>query len=103
MTVSNLPLHLNQLFELRVNQSVCHFVAIIVRIVGKIQVFFLIFAFGILAFAIAMLHLLRGCAVGKCDHGDVLFPYSFHRAISTTYFFTVSVCACPPRPVQKQR
>ncbi|KAK3828030.1 MAG: hypothetical protein J3Q66DRAFT_321662, partial [Benniella sp.] len=78
---------LHILFELRVNQNVCHFVAIIVRIIGKIQVFFLIFAAGIIAFSIAILHMIRGCPVGVCDTTDIKFPYPFHRAISTTFFF----------------
>jgi len=91
MTLFNPLLCCYQLFELRVNQNVCHFVAIIVRIVGKIQVFFLIFAAGIIAFSIAILHLIRGCPVGVCDTTGIKFSGDFYRAIATTYFFMVSV------------
>ncbi|KAI1319242.1 hypothetical protein EDD11_004636 [Mortierella claussenii] len=77
------------LFELRVNKSVCHFVTIIIRIMSEIRVFFLVFAIGILAFTIAILHLLRGCPVGECVDAlqDVKFPKHFYGAISSTYFF----------------
>ncbi|KAK3828028.1 MAG: hypothetical protein J3Q66DRAFT_434647 [Benniella sp.] len=86
LSFSVLFVFLHMLYELRVNHSVCRFVAIIIRIVGKIRVFFLIFAAGIIAFAIAILHLIRGCPVGVCDTSDSKFPFLFHRAISTTYF-----------------
>ncbi|KAF9353151.1 hypothetical protein BGX34_011781 [Mortierella sp. NVP85] len=75
------------MFELRVNKSVCHFVTIIVRTLGNIQVFFIIFAAGIIAFAIAILHILHGSPVGQRDTSNVTFPLDFYQAISTTYFF----------------
>jgi hypothetical protein len=81
------------MFELRVNKSVCHFVTIIVRTLGNIQVFFIIFAAGIIAFAIAILHLLRGSPVHKRDQdyldNNVTFPGHFYQAIATTYFYMV--------------
>ena len=68
--------------------NVCHYVAIIISIISKIRIFFLIFASGILAFALAILHLLRGCPVGGCEI-DVQFPSSFPRAVSATYLLLV--------------
>ncbi|KAG0297994.1 hypothetical protein BGZ96_003641 [Linnemannia gamsii] len=59
LSFSVLFVFLHFLFELRVNKSVCHFVTIIIQIFDKIKVFFFIFAGGILAFTIAILHLLR--------------------------------------------
>ncbi|KAF9355011.1 hypothetical protein BGX34_010702 [Mortierella sp. NVP85] len=85
LSFSVLFIFLHILFELRVNMNVCHYVAIIISIISKIRIFFLIFASGILAFAIAILHLLRGCPVGGCEM-DVQFPSSFPRAVSATYF-----------------
>ncbi|KAF9350721.1 hypothetical protein BGX34_001024 [Mortierella sp. NVP85] len=87
LSFSVLFVFLHILFELRVNQNVCRFVAIIVRIVGKIQVFFLIFAAGIIAFSIAILHLIRGCTVGVCDTTGIKFSDDIYRAIASTYFF----------------
>ncbi|KAF9355009.1 hypothetical protein BGX34_010700 [Mortierella sp. NVP85] len=87
LSFSVLLISLHILFELRVNKNVCHYVAIIIRIIGKIRIFFAIFVFGILAFAIAILHLLRGCPVDVCEETEVAFPLQFHRAISATYFF----------------
>ncbi|KAI1316122.1 hypothetical protein EDD11_010436 [Mortierella claussenii] len=79
---------LSALFELRINRSVCHFVTIIIRIIGEIRVFFVVFACGILAFTIAILHLLRACSFGTCEAlEDVKFPSHFYRAFSATYFF----------------
>ncbi|KAF9968994.1 hypothetical protein BGZ65_012403, partial [Modicella reniformis] len=52
LSFSVLFIFLHFLFELRVNKKVCQFVTIIIRILGKIRVFFLIFATGILAFTI---------------------------------------------------
>ncbi|KAI8350212.1 hypothetical protein B0O80DRAFT_458336 [Mortierella sp. GBAus27b] len=88
LSFSVLLIFLHILFELRVIKIVCYFVAIIISIIGRIRVFFLLFAAGILAFATAILHLLRGCPVGDCQERDnnVKFPLQFHRAISSTYF-----------------
>ncbi|KAF9350496.1 hypothetical protein BGX34_001192 [Mortierella sp. NVP85] len=86
LSFSVLFVFLHMLFELRVNKNVCHYVAIIIRIIGKIRIFFVIFASGIIAFSIAILHLLRGCPISGCEI-DVQFPSSFPRAVSATYFF----------------
>ncbi|KAF9355296.1 hypothetical protein BGX34_010552 [Mortierella sp. NVP85] len=86
LSFSVLFIFLHFVFELRVNRNMCHFVTIIVRIIGEIRVFFFVLAGGILAFTIAILHLLRGCPVGECNK-DVKFPYPFHLALSSTYFF----------------
>ncbi|KAF8945149.1 hypothetical protein BGZ47_003190 [Haplosporangium gracile] len=92
LSFSVLFVFLHFLFELRVNKSVCHFVTIIIQIFEKIKVFFFIFAGGILAFTIAILHLLRSpatsspsCTGDACEQID--FPSNFLRAISATYFF----------------
>ncbi|KAG0306950.1 hypothetical protein BGZ99_001632 [Dissophora globulifera] len=83
------------LFELRINQSVCKYVTIIQQAVTEIQVFFVIFAAGIVAFTIGMLHLLHACPVGGCppvddinaSTGNPQFPMHFFHALSSTYFF----------------
>ncbi|OAQ24254.1 hypothetical protein K457DRAFT_129940 [Linnemannia elongata AG-77] len=92
LSFSVLFVFLHFLFELRVNKSVCHFVTIIIQIFEKIKVFFFIFAGGILAFTIAILHLLRSpansspsCTGDACEQID--FPLNFLRAMSATYFF----------------
>ncbi|KAF9361006.1 hypothetical protein BGX34_007377 [Mortierella sp. NVP85] len=91
LSFSVLFVALHFMFELRVNKSVCHFVTIIIRTLAKIQVFFVIFAAGIVAFAIAILHLLRGSPVHKLDQdyldNNVTFPGDFYQAIATTYFY----------------
>ncbi|KAF9949936.1 hypothetical protein BGZ72_008322 [Mortierella alpina] len=77
-----------RLFELRINRSVCHYVTIIIRIFSEIRVFFLIFAGGILAFTIAIMHLLYACLGDKCPEPiDGGFPLHFYQAVSSTYFF----------------
>ncbi|KAK3828140.1 MAG: hypothetical protein J3Q66DRAFT_434734 [Benniella sp.] len=87
LSFSVLVTFLHVLFELRVNKNVCRFVVIIFYITRKIRIFFLIFTSGILAFAIAILHLLRACPVDVCEQTDVKFPLPFYKAISATYFF----------------
>ncbi|KAF9344904.1 hypothetical protein BGX34_005232, partial [Mortierella sp. NVP85] len=87
LSFSVLFIFLHILFELRVHKNICHFVAIIIRIIGQIRVFFSIFASGILAFTIAIVHLLYACPVDVCPEKTITFPKAFHRAISTTYFF----------------
>ncbi|KAG0267265.1 hypothetical protein BG011_007676 [Mortierella polycephala] len=74
------------LFELRINKAVCHFVTIIIRIMSEIRVFFVVFAAGIIAFTIAILHLLHACPIGLCER-ETNFPVHFFGAISSTYFF----------------
>jgi hypothetical protein len=69
---------------------VCHFVTIIIGIIRGIRVFFIVFAAGILAFAIAILHLIHACPLGTCDQPEeVKFPRHFFGAFSSTYFFMV--------------
>ncbi|KAG0300818.1 hypothetical protein BGZ98_008846 [Dissophora globulifera] len=63
LSFSVLFIFLHCLFELRINKNVCQFVTVIIRIMGRIRVFFVVFTAGILAFTIAILHLLRACAV----------------------------------------
>ncbi|KAF8924958.1 hypothetical protein BGZ58_001268, partial [Dissophora ornata] len=80
------------LFELRINGSVCKFVTIIQQAIFEIEVFFLIFGVGIVAFTIAMLHLLHACPLGGCDstNSDAsgsTFPTNIFGALSATYFF----------------
>ncbi|KAK3843851.1 MAG: hypothetical protein J3R72DRAFT_440090 [Linnemannia gamsii] len=85
LSFSVLFIFLHFLFELRVNKSVCHFVTIIIQIFEKIKIFFFIFAGGILAFTIAILHLLQSCKGDDCPTSE--FPSNFLRAMSATYFF----------------
>ncbi|KAF8970263.1 hypothetical protein BGZ46_010537 [Entomortierella lignicola] len=82
---SVLFIFLHLLFELRTNRSVCHYSTIIIQVIGEIRVFFFIFAGGILAFSIALLHLLRGCTTECSPVTD--FPYRPFAALSATYFF----------------
>ncbi|KAF9186367.1 Mitogen-activated protein kinase [Haplosporangium sp. Z 767] len=84
LSFSVLFIFLHFLFELRVSSRVCQFVAIIIRIFGEIRVFLLIFTGGILAFAIAILHLLHSCPAKDCS---TAFPTHFYEAVSSTYFF----------------
>ncbi|KAF8924781.1 hypothetical protein BGZ58_001431 [Dissophora ornata] len=83
---SALFIFLHLLFELRVVKSVCYFVTIIIQAIYKIRVFFVVFALGLVAFTIAYIHLLHGCAVQKCEPSSS-FPSNFYSAFSTTYFF----------------
>ncbi|KAF9910707.1 hypothetical protein EC991_005692 [Linnemannia zychae] len=85
LSFSVLFIFLHFLFELRVHKSVCHFVTIIIQIFNKIKIFFFIFAGGVLAFSIAILHLLQSCKGDNCPESD--FPSNFLRAMSATYFF----------------
>ncbi|KAF9361019.1 hypothetical protein BGX26_006571 [Mortierella sp. AD094] len=89
LSFSVLFVFLHMLFELRVYEGVCKYVTIIQQAIVEIKVFFVIFATGILAFTIGMLHLLRGCAVGEScpDDPDSTFTSHFFGALSSTYFF----------------
>ncbi|KAF9327041.1 hypothetical protein BGZ91_001658, partial [Linnemannia elongata] len=82
-----LVVFLHMLFELRINKSVCKYVTIIQQAVVEIRAFFIIFAGGLLAFAIATLHLLRACPVEGCMREETDFPHNFFGALSATYFF----------------
>ncbi|KAF8925459.1 hypothetical protein BGZ58_000784, partial [Dissophora ornata] len=75
------------LFELRISRSVCKYVTIIQEAVYEMRVFFFIFAGGILAFAIATLHLLRSCPYEGCDPPTSAFSGNFIEALFETYFF----------------
>ncbi|KAF9572580.1 hypothetical protein EC968_009651 [Mortierella alpina] len=92
--------YIHLLFEMRVIKSVCNIVTIILSIVGKIRVFFAIFAISILAFSHSFLHLLKaqshdcpwdGTSVADtvrgCEVRDTDFPNTFIGALSATYFF----------------
>ncbi|KAG0248844.1 hypothetical protein BG011_009863 [Mortierella polycephala] len=85
LSFSVLFIFLHFLFELRISSRVCQFVAIIIRIFGEIRVFLLIFTGGILAFSIAILHLLHSCPAEECPATE--FPTHFYKAVSSTYFF----------------
>ncbi|KAF9195579.1 hypothetical protein BGZ50_004178 [Haplosporangium sp. Z 11] len=78
-----------QLFELRINQNVCKFVTIIIGAFIKIRMFFLISAGGIIAFSIAILHLLRSCPVESCVEPEepTNFPSHFYGAVAATFFY----------------
>ncbi|ORZ26395.1 hypothetical protein BCR41DRAFT_221977 [Lobosporangium transversale] len=92
LSFSVLLICLHFLFELRVNERVCHFVTIVVQILGRIRVFFMFFAVGIFAFATAILHLYWACPYDNCEDlkEDVSFPKHFLHAFFSTYFFLVS-------------
>lgn len=88
-----------KLSELRINRNVCKYVSIIQQAIVEIQVFFFIFAAGIVAFTISMLHMIHACPVGNggCvppvkNPGSTdgpNFPQHFFGALSATYFFMV--------------
>ncbi|KAF9570070.1 hypothetical protein EC968_002286 [Mortierella alpina] len=72
-------LHSKQLFELRVNSTVCKFATIITGVIGEIR--------GIIAFTIATQHILRACPFDECSDPTTKLPYNFFYALSATYFF----------------
>ncbi|KAF9122116.1 hypothetical protein BGW39_010013 [Mortierella sp. 14UC] len=81
------PLLSFSLFELRVIQSICKFVSIIIRAVDSIRVFFFVFVGGIIAFAIAIMHLMRNCTNATvCPSYTEGFSLNIFQAISMTYF-----------------
>lgn len=63
---------------------------IIQQTVIEIRGFFIIFAGGLFAFAIATQHLLRACSIEGCKREETDFPRNFFYAMSATYFFMVS-------------
>ncbi|KAF9115494.1 hypothetical protein BGX27_007623 [Mortierella sp. AM989] len=87
LSFSVLIVFLHMLFELRIYESVCKYVTIIQQAILEIKVFFVIFAAGIVAFSIGMLHLLHGCGAGVCPKSDSTFTRHFFGALSSTYFF----------------
>lgn len=88
--------------ELRVIRVVCKYVTIILRIFSEIQVFFAVFALGILFFSLAIEHILRGRAIGdfpvpmngtdtsnSMSADGIIFPRHFLAAITSTFFIMV--------------
>ncbi|KAF9573939.1 hypothetical protein EC968_007767 [Mortierella alpina] len=84
---SVLFIFLHFLFELRVSSRVCQFVTIIINIISEIRLFFVIFAGGILAFAIATLHIIHSCPFESCVEPTSSFSRNFYFATTSTYFF----------------
>ncbi|KAF9574329.1 hypothetical protein EC968_006836 [Mortierella alpina] len=79
---------LHMVFELRVYKSVGQYETFIRESVHQMKAFFLIFAGGLVAFTIAILHLLRACAVpGSCEDSKSEFSKHFFAAFSAMYFF----------------
>ncbi|KAG0047818.1 hypothetical protein BGZ83_007215 [Gryganskiella cystojenkinii] len=88
ISFSVLAVSLHLLFELRINENVCKFVTIIRQAIVEMRVFFVIFACGIFAFAIATVHLVHGCAnENGCNRDRTDFPFNFFYALAGTYFF----------------
>ncbi|KAG0274617.1 hypothetical protein BGZ95_009621 [Linnemannia exigua] len=84
---SVLFLFLHFLFELRVIRGVCKFVSIIIHAISSIRVFFFVFAGGLLAFAIAIMHLLHTCTdADVCPSYTDDFSFNMFRVLSMTYF-----------------
>ncbi|KAG0258224.1 hypothetical protein BG011_003415 [Mortierella polycephala] len=86
LSFSVLFIFLHFLFELRINRSVCKFVTIIIRVFFRIRLFFFISIGGILAFSIAILHLLHSCPYKSCRR-DSRFPSHFYGAVSATILY----------------
>ncbi|KAF9904362.1 hypothetical protein EC991_002814 [Linnemannia zychae] len=78
---------LHFMFELRVLKTVSQFVVIITRIISRIRVFFIIFFAGLIAFTVAILHVVRPCLNSEenCDN-PTKFPHHFFKAFTATYF-----------------
>ncbi|KAK3848237.1 MAG: hypothetical protein J3R72DRAFT_430182 [Linnemannia gamsii] len=90
LSFSVLLVFLHFLFELRVFQAVCHFVSIIIRAIYSIRVFIFVFSGGLLAFAIAILHLMHTCvSAEECVYFTEGFSNNLFRALSVTYFMMV--------------
>ncbi|KAF9903355.1 hypothetical protein EC991_003894 [Linnemannia zychae] len=88
LSFSVLIVFMHMLFELRINKSVCKYVIIIQQAFVEIQVFFVIFAAGILVFTLAFVHMLHACPYGDCEQDpNATFPINFFGAVSATYFF----------------
>ncbi|KAF9959765.1 hypothetical protein BGZ65_000070 [Modicella reniformis] len=87
VSFSVLVVFIHMLFELRINKSVCKYVTIIQETVHEIRVFFFIFFAGIVAFAIAILHMLRGCPYEGCPEATTELSDHPIGALFATYFF----------------
>ncbi|KAF9920338.1 hypothetical protein FBU30_009848 [Linnemannia zychae] len=87
LSFSVLIIFLHFLFALRVFQLMCHFVSIIIRAIYSIRIFFFVFGAGLLAFSIAILHLLYACIDPvHCKYYNENFSHSLLRSLSMTYF-----------------
>lgn len=76
------------------NEGVCKYVTIIQEAILEIKVFLVIFAAGLLGFAVAILHLMHGRYpmgnfVPNVDDVGTKYPHNFLGAVSATYFFMV--------------
>ncbi|KAF9114954.1 hypothetical protein BGX27_009384 [Mortierella sp. AM989] len=101
LSFSVLMIYTHLLFEMRIIRSVCNIVTIILSIVGKIQVFFAIFALSVLAFTHSLLHLLmakshdclavdvngvQSNSPDNCPEIETDFPKNYAGALSATFF-----------------
>ncbi|KAG0195745.1 hypothetical protein BGX33_002655, partial [Mortierella sp. NVP41] len=87
LSFSVLFIFLHCLFELRVIRFICHFVSMITHAIASIRVFIFVFMGGILAFAIAILHMLHACTNAEdCPAYTEGFSLNMFRGLSMTYF-----------------
>ncbi|KAF9936040.1 hypothetical protein BGZ67_002729 [Mortierella alpina] len=89
LSFSVLAVFLHMLFELRIIKSVCKYVSIIEQTVAEIQVFFFIFAAGIVAFSLAMLHLIHNGRYDSIEDKFASDDWAFHIMMIIYSFFTV--------------
>jgi hypothetical protein len=64
----------------------------IIRAIYSIRVFFFVFAGGLFAFSIAIVHLMFACVgsgTDKCEYFTEGFSHNLLRAISVSYFMMV--------------
>ncbi|KAF9081406.1 hypothetical protein BGX23_000916 [Mortierella sp. AD031] len=72
---------------LRVIRMVCQFVSIIIQALASIRVFIFVFFGGIVAFAIAIMHLLHSCTnAGDCPTYTEGFSLNMLQGLSMTFF-----------------
>ncbi|KAK3848239.1 MAG: hypothetical protein J3R72DRAFT_93621 [Linnemannia gamsii] len=90
LSFSVLFVSLHFLFELRAFQVVCQLVSIIIRAIYSIRVFFFVFAGGLLAFAVAILHIFHACVDAEhCSYFTDGFAPNLLRSLSVTYFMMI--------------
>ncbi|KAF9585560.1 hypothetical protein BGW38_001790, partial [Lunasporangiospora selenospora] len=70
-------LHLLQLAELRVSETMCKYIAIVLSILREIKVFFMVFSGVVIFFSIAILHVLYGVGSHTWEEPNVNLPKSF--------------------------
>ncbi|KAF9120455.1 biogenesis of lysosome- organelles complex 1 subunit 2 [Mortierella sp. 14UC] len=87
LSFSVLVIFLHMLIELRIVKSVCKYVTIIQQALREISTFFIIMAGCIVAFTIALLHLLWSCPYDGCLRKEVGFPKHPFGALLTTFIF----------------